>query len=59
MNRAELMKMLDQLEDILIRVETDKKTSGKDILASLRACYKLTREVADLKEKLERLETRV
>ncbi len=55
-NREQAVKYLDELEDILVRIDTEKEYNYSDVLAALRSSYWLFREYLRLEEKVRHLE---
>ena len=45
MKREEIIKYLDQLENMLVRIEKEKDTDWKDVLYLTRALHYLFKEV--------------
>ena len=55
MPRTDLLRMIDQLESILLKVETGKNADYVDVLVALRVAYRLANELVKVEEKLEKV----
>lgn len=55
-NRDKAVQYLEELENMLVRIDTEKKYEYTDVLASLRSGYWLFREYLRLEERVKKLE---
>ena len=51
--RTKAVEYLNELEDMLIRIECSKEYSYSDVVASIRACYWLFNEYLRLEERYD------